>query len=282
MKLENCRFLHVAGNPDINRQTINRLECIWNEGFYSNQSQVLNSLIILSNHGIIADQISYEHGFNVYKNKNYSLDIYPIFHNMDISYQIPIFSSTNWLSYNNYNPVEYNFEILNNYLNRYFKPSLYIKAKMYFLKQKYNINTEKTISVCYRGTDKDREVKLADPHDYLQITKKLLNENPDYKVLLQTDQTQVINYFRDILKEKLVYFIETPSTETKSPIWAIYRDNDQDSLEWAQWFDAAIRIVSQCKFLVNHTGNTGMFINLYRGHNKNIYQFDQFGVLRHD
>ena len=52
-----------------------------------------------------------------------------------------------------------------------------------------------------------------------------------------------------------------------------------DSITWSQWVDAAFRCVSQCKYIVNHTGNGGLFVRLYRGNNKGIYQFDENGRL---
>ena len=41
----------------------------------------------------------------------------------------------------------------------------------------------------------------------------------------------------------------------------------------AQW------CLEQCKYIVNHTGNGGLFVRLYRGNNKGIYQFDENGRL---
>jgi hypothetical protein len=50
-------------------------------------------------------------------------------------------------------------------------------------------------------------------------------------------------------------------------------------MDWMQWFDAALRGVSQCAYVVNHTGNCGLWMNLYRGSTQNVFQFNEFGNL---
>ena len=52
-----------------------------------------------------------------------------------------------------------------------------------------------------------------------------------------------------------------------------------DSVDWSQWFDAALRCVSECKYVVNHTGNVAFFMNLYRGNTNNVIQFNEAGRL---
>jgi hypothetical protein len=135
------------------------------------------------------------------------------------------------------------------------------------------------ISVLYRGTDKSTELVLAHPQDYLIVTQKLLKENPDFKVLLQTDQTQVIQMFVEALGDKVVFFEETPSTTSNSVIWNLMEKNGADSIEWSQWFDAALRCVSDCRYMVNHTGNVAFFANLYRGSLDGVYQFNEVGTI---
>ena len=50
-------------------------------------------------------------------------------------------------------------------------------------------------------------------------------------------------------------------------------------MDWMQWFDAALRGVSQCAYVVNHTGNCGLWMNLYRGSTQNVFQFNELGNL---
>ena len=151
--------------------------------------------------------------------------------------------------------------------------------KVDVLKTKYALDPDKMISVLYRGTDKSTELVLAHPQDYLIVTQRLLEKNPDFKVLLQTDQTQVIQMFVEALGDKVVFFEETPSTTSNSVIWNLMEKNGADSIEWSQWFDAALRCVSDCRYMINHTGNVAFFANLYRGSLDGVYQFDELGAI---
>ena len=151
--------------------------------------------------------------------------------------------------------------------------------KVDVLKSKYSLDPDKTISVLYRGTDKSTELVLAHPQDYLIVTQRLLEKNPDFKVLLQTDQTQVIQMFVEALGDKVVFFEETPSTTSNSVIWNLMEKSGVDSIEWSQWFDAALRCVSDCRYMINHTGNVAFFANLYRGSLDGVYQFNEVGTI---
>lgn len=279
MKLLNCKYTSASGGCDLlGHPELNLLDCLWNCGFYSNQSQVFCSLLILMKHGIMPDQISYSMGFKHFK-KDPDLDIYPYFHKINVDQSLDLYKEVELPDSNKYQPHLYDFETYNKIINRYFNPSDVISERVKFLEEKYNINTSKTISVSYRGTDKGTELTLAHPKEYLSVVKNILDTEPDFKVLLQTDQTQVIEYFYSELGDKLVFFEETPSTTSNIVIWKLIEDNGGDSTDWQQWCDAAFRVVSKCKYLINHTGNVGMFTNLYRGSLKNVYQFNENGVL---
>lgn len=279
MKLQNCKYTSASGGCDLlGHPVMNRLDCLWNCGFYSNQFQVFCSLLILMRHGIVPDQISYAMGYKHFK-RDPDLDIYPDFHKINVNQSLDLFKDVEIPDSNKYQPNLYDFETYNKIVNRFFNPSDVVSERIKFLEEKYQIDTTKTISVSYRGTDKGTELTLASPEEYLSVVKDILSQNPDFKVLLQTDQTQVIQYFHSHFDDKLVFFEETPSTTSNLVIWKIIEDNGGDSVDWQQWCDAAFRIVSKCRYVVNHTGNVAMFTNLYRGNLENVYQFNEHGVL---
>jgi len=279
MKLQNCKYTSASGGCDLlGHPEMNVLECLWNCGFYSNQFQVFCSLLILMTHGIIPDKIDYSMGFKHFK-KDPDQDIYPLFHKINSYQTIDIFREIDLPDANKYQKHLYNFEIYNQIIKKFFNPSDIIKDRKNYLLEKYQVDTSKTISVLYRGTDKGSELKLATPEQYMSVVKCILRENNDFKVLLQTDQTQVIHYFHEELGDKLIVFEETPSTTTNRVIWSLMEQNGADSIDWSQWFDAALRCVSDCRYVVNHTGNVGMFMNLYRGNLDGVYQFNENGAL---
>jgi hypothetical protein len=286
MRLQNCKYVVASGTTGryagcdlLAHPEMNELYCLWNCGFYSNEFQVFSSLLTLLRHGIVPDKINYSLGFRHFK-KDPEQDIYSYFHQIDSTKNLDLFSEVELPDSNRFEPDLYRFDIYNQIRDKFFGSSNIIKSRVQFLKNKYNINSERTISVLYRGTDKGTELKLAHPQDYLIETKRILQNNSDFKVLLQTDQTQVIEMFYNELGDRLITFEETPSTTSNSVIWNLMEKNGANSIDWSQWFDAALRCVSECKYLVNHTGNVAFFANLYRGSLEGVRQFNEHGILK--
>ena len=285
MKLHNCKYVlatgttgRYAGCDVLAHPEVNELYCLWNCGFYSCESQVFISLLTLMRHGIAPDRIDYSLGYRHFK-KDPEKDIYPDFHKIDSNQSLDFYKEVELPDTNKCQFDLYNFDLYNQVISRFFSPNDLIKERKNLLTIKYEIDFAKTISVLYRGTDKGTELQLASPEDYMAIVKKLLEENPDFKVLLQTDQTQVIQYFHQELGDKVFWFKETPSTSSNRVIWSLMEESGRDAIDWSQWFDAALRCVSDCKYVINHTGNVGFWMNLYRGNTDNVYQFDENGKL---
>jgi hypothetical protein len=285
MKLYNCKYVvakgttgRYAGCDLLAHPEINELYCLWNCGFYSNEFQVFNSLLVLLGHGIIPERVDYSLGYRHFK-KDPNRDIYSDFHKINVEIDLDLFVNIPLPDSNRCQFDLYRFDVYNKVRDRFFNPSDLILERKNFLINKYKFDPLKTISVLYRGTDKGTELKLGSPEEYLNVVKNILKNNPDFKVLLQTDQTQVIQYFYEQLGDTLITFEETPSTTSNKVIWSLMEQSDKDSIDWSQWFDAALRCVSDCKYLVNHTGNVAFFANLYRGNVNKVYQFNEHGVL---
>lgn len=285
MKLHNCKYVvakgttgRYAGCDLLAHPEINELYCLWNCGFYSNEFQVFNSLLVLLRHGIIPERVDYSLGYRHFK-KDPNRDIYSDFHKINEEIDLDLFVNILLPDSNRCQFDLYRFDVYNKVRDRFFNPSDLILERKNFLINKYKFDPQKTISVLYRGTDKGTELRLGSPVEYLNVVKNILKNNPDFKVLLQTDQTQVIQYFYEQLGDILITFEETPSTTSNKVIWSLMEQSDKDSIDWSQWFDAALRCVSECKYLVNHTGNVAFFANLYRGNVNKVYQFNENGVL---
>lgn len=285
MKLYNCKYVvakgttgRYAGCDLLAHPEINELYCLWNCGFYSNEFQVFNSLLVLLKHGIIPERIDYSLGYRHFK-KDPNQDIYFDFHKIDDKIDLDLFVDIPLPDSNKCQFDLYRFDVYNKIKDRFFGPSDLILERKNILIDKYKFDPQKTISVLYRGTDKSTELQLGSPTEYLKVVKNILKDNPNFKVLLQTDQTQVIQYFYDQLGDILITFEETPSTASNKVIWSLMEQSGKDSIDWSQWFDAALRCVSECKYLVNHTGNVAFFANLYRGNVDKVYQFNENGVL---
>jgi hypothetical protein len=285
MKLHNCKYVvakgttgRYAGCDLLAHPEINELYCLWNCGFYSNEFQVFNSLLVLLRHGIIPERIDYSLGYRHFK-KDPNQDIYSDFHRINDEINLDLFVDIPLPDSNKCQFDLYRFDVYNQIRDRFFNPSDLILERKNILINKYKFDPQKTISVLYRGTDKGTELRLGSPTEYLKVVKSILKDNPNFKVLLQTDQTQVIQYFYEQLGDILITFEETPSTSSNKVIWSLMEQSDRDSVDWSQWFDAALRCVAECKYMVNHTGNVAFFANLYRGNVDQVYQFNENGVV---
>jgi hypothetical protein len=283
MKLRNCKYICSTGGKRDGEdivENLNVLENHWDCGFYSNHTQTFLSLLILSSHGIVPDKIDYSNGFKCFAPEaEKNLDIYSDFCKIDESQQIPLYQNIFIPDENRKDFGNYQFPIYNPIVKRFFSPSETIENRKKELVEKYKINFSKTISVLYRGTDKWTEVRLAPAEHYLSAVQQILDQTDAEKVLIQTDQTQVLEFFKEKLGDKVIHFEETPSTSGSKAMNAVMSESDKSQIDWMQWFDAALRCVSESAYLVNHTGNCGLWANLYRGNVNNVFQFSQFGVL---
>lgn len=279
MKLRNCKYTSASGGcSSLNHPEMNQLDCLWNCGFYSNQSQVFLSLLILLGHGIEPEKISYAMGFKRMK-KEEDRDIYPDFYKTNFDEKIKLFKRVTLPDENKKQFGLYEFDYYNQIINKFFNPSDLVLERKNYLLEKYNINPQETICVLYRGTDKYTEVRLAHPTSYLNVVRELLQVTQSKKVLVQTDQTQVLTYFKEELGDLVVSFDEIPTTSGQEPMNTVMEKAGADTMDFQQWFDAALRCLADCSYVVNHTGNCALWLNLYRGNVKNVFQFDEFGNL---
>ena len=278
MKLRHCKYVASTGGCSLlNHPEMNDLYCMWNCGFYSNQTQAFLSTLILLSHGILPDKIDYSMGFKRFKSDP-ERDIFPDFYRINPDQEVT--PKNIILPDENRKQFEiYDFEYYNQVVKRFFNPSGVVTDRWQMLTEKYDIDPEKTVSVLYRGTDKGTEVRLASPEDYLDVVKQILDQTPANRVLVQTDQTQVLDYFKSELGDMVVSFSETPSTSGKDAMNTVMENEGKDTMDWMQWFDAALRCVAECAYVVNHTGNCGLWMNLYRGNVDNVFQFNEAGQL---
>jgi len=278
MKLRHCKYVASTGGCSLlNHPEMNDLYCMWNCGFYSNQTQAFLSTLILLSHGILPDKIDYSMGFKRFKSDP-ERDIFPDFYRINPDQEVT--PKNIILPDENRKQFEiYDFEYYNQVVKRFFNPSGVVTDRWQMLTEKYDIDPEKTVSVLYRGTDKCTEVRLASPEAYLDAVKQILDQTPANRVLVQTDQTQVLDYFKSELGNMVVSFSETPSTSGKDAMNTVMENEGKDTMDWMQWFDAALRCVAECAYVVNHTGNCGLWMNLYRGNVDNVFQFNEAGQL---
>ena len=163
------------------------------------------------------------------------------------------------------------FKKLNTYIHNYFEPSFLVQSRIQQFFEKYHICPDKTIGVCYRGTDKVSEVPSISPIRYLSEVQTLLKKHNDLRVLVQTDQKQVRDYFLSEIGPAAFYIEEMPVTCSSSAMH-ITTEKTISNFELGINLLAAVKILAQCEYLVSHTGNVSLWIFLYRGSARNCRQ----------
>ncbi len=158
------------------------------------------------------------------------------------------------------------FEHLNPYIQSYFVPSAIVRKKQNELIEKYKIDYENTVGLVYRGTDKWSEVGTIPPKFYIMEVERLVAKHPDLRILVQTDQEQVRDECMEYFGKRGFYFDELPVTSSLIGIHTMSQESRQISnFEFGVNLLAVFNLIANCRYVVSHTGNIGLWIYLYRG-----------------
>jgi hypothetical protein len=135
--------------------------------------------------------------------------------------------------------------------------------------EKYGINLEETIGVHYRGTDKQTEIKTPSLKEFISQTRQFMQEMANPKILLLTDEPDVIVGFEAAFPKAVITI-----TELAAPggsLGAHILDSKEPEVQ-GQIFLAILSLVSKCKKVVTHTGNGALWEALFRGSTEGLKQ----------
>jgi hypothetical protein len=261
---------------DYNTQT---LHANWNEGFFSNATTALWAITDLAFEGTAPKQICCSRGWNKYCDRSVggNLDLYPIFFQPDIHAIDEL-----WLHHPRFvhgRHVSAKTERWHPFVKRWFNPSDRVMEKVEKYSKEYHFDPQKTIGVFYRGTDKKFEIPISDFQKYRRVIKFLLKKNPESRILIQTDQEQFRDYLIGLFGSKCFYLEEMPVAKGSAGLHFLSdEDLKIDRVEYGVRVLAATYLMSQCKALINCTGNMALWMTFYRGHTNDMYQFDENAV----
>ena len=240
-------------------------------GYFSCLSTILWDLITCSNYGRKPALISGKNGMKDFKDQA-ELDLFqthfspPDRHSLQA---VPICKKlTIPAHHGNYRCLD--LESLKPFLEAYFQPLIRIEHLAQKLMQKYAIDPAKTIVVCYRGTDKSTEVPPVPAEEYLLEAEDIMEQHPDFRVLVQTDQKQIRDYLLESLGEKAFAVDELPVTEGDA---AIHFCLDHGKQDFADHLLAINLIMAKACWVITHTGNVAFWTVLLRGHCERVVQF---------
>jgi hypothetical protein len=165
-----------------------------------------------------------------------------------------------------------NYDFVFPFVEKYFSPSDEVRKIQEDLINKYNIDFDKTICVCYRGNDKTKETNLPSHQEMENKVLELTELYPEHKILIQSDENEFYNFFSKKYNNLIV--IDEILKMDSNPWNAIqYTVPTGSKVTNAQTFLAIMLIMSKCDSIVINSGNIGLWTCLYRGNNKKVHQF---------
>lgn len=253
-------------------------------GFFSNCSTILQGIVDLWELGIAVREIDARGSFRFYRGEGAETDPFATCFRLDASVALPDclevlpdVRKAFRASYANY--TEYrglSFDRLAPFLRRYFAPAREAAEVESALMRRHGVDLSRTIGLCYRGTDKSREIEPAPVADYLAQAERLLARDGRLRLLVQTDQLQVRDALLQHFGERAFCFPELPVTAGSKAVHHVLRDPAMlaERLLLARRLVAAVRILAGCRYLVTHSGNVGLWLALLRGRAEGLWQFD--------
>ena len=213
--------------------------------------------------------------FEFYKSKNEDLSKFYFTeknNNIEYNFDIKLSKTDDEEQFSDYKLLNIKDIII--FVEKYFSLSEEVKSMVLEMEQKYSINYKNTISVFYRGNDKVKETNIGSYDEFLNKTLECSNNNPEKKIIIQTDDHFFLNYCKDkIDNSKIIVFDEIPSI-TPNPTIAVHHTvRPDDKKIFAAYFLAITKIISKSNILITHSGNCGMWAVLFRGNTNNIHQY---------
>ena len=169
--------------------------------------------------------------------------------------------------FSDYNEI--NFKYVNPFIEKYFSPSPIIEQRINYFIKNYNLNLEKTIGVFYRGNDKVSETNIGSYEIYLDKMYQLLSKNPDFKILIQTDDQDFINFCSGKIPFTCFNEIMRIPNNPRHVVHYYIRNKIEFSIN----FLAVTKIMSMCNILITHSGDCGLWAVLYRQNTNNVSQY---------
>ena len=252
------------------------IKIIHNAGFFSCCSvRLFNIVNFINNTKQLPQNVNSSRQFKWYKNKtNEYRDItFDYFkHYSQIDEDIKINKTIMYHHEHQYKIYsKINYENLVPLVKKYFSPSNEICRIINNMEQKYNIDYDNVCVLFYRGNDKITETVLCKYSEYLIFSNNILAKNPNIKFLIQSDETEFIEYIRHHFPNNSFYFNDEIRHMNK-------QNNTVDMVmkemnyQYSKYYLAITILMSKCKYVICGSGNCSIWIALYRGHSNGIRQ----------
>jgi hypothetical protein len=249
------------------------LRIVHNAGFFSCCSVRLYDIIQYYNYfTTLPLSIDSSLQYTLYKKNKYqdiTFDFFEYYHERDGApyYTIPHITHDIYQD-QNYKDIPYS-RILP-YIKKYFEPSSIIKQLSKQLLQQYHIRPDHCIAVYYRGTDKNGEIKTDTYERFYHKLQEVRVKDPTVQILLQTDETQFVEYMKEKCMDHLIIINELSTSITKKGIH--HEKSPSENYNDITYLFSVIRIMSTCNYIICSSGNVSVWMMLYRGHANGVHQ----------
>jgi hypothetical protein len=230
-------------------------------------------------YGITITKIDYSKCLASFKDKP-GTDIYPVlFQQKSLSEPGISLQPVSFTQHAVY--AELDLKSLKEYADIYFTPAEQVVAFKDKLQKDYSLDVENMIALVYRGTDKGTEVSPASIDKYIAAALSIRYRHPHLQIVIQTDQAQALEAVRSAIPD-VIYFREMPVTTGSVVMYMLPLEEEFEigKLEFSIRMLAVTYLLSSARYLVTHTGNIGLWLAIYRGHDDRFYQFDTDTVMR--
>ena len=244
-----------------------------NAGFFACCNMRLSRIVDYININInIPKCVDSSNQFEWYKEKKKNDITFIYFADYNTMYNILYTSNINYnhnFQYKDYSTIDFNK--INPLVYKYFSPSEDINNIIKNIEEKYNIIYNNICVLFYRGNDKNTETKICKYDEYIKYANIIINNNKNVKFLIQSDETEFIELMLKTYPDNSFYFKDEIRHMRKcnNTVDKVFKEN---ILKYSKNFLAITIIMSKSKYIVCGSGNCSLWIVLYRGNSKNIYQ----------
>jgi hypothetical protein len=246
-----------------------------NAGFFSCCSVKLTSIVdFINSNKKLPDCVDSSEQFKWYKNDNnkdndITFDYFENYNNItdvDIIHPINYHHEHQFTNYNNLN-----YKNITPLIKKYFSPSVEINEIIDNLEKKYNLIYANICVLFYRGNDKITETTKCGYDEYLNYANQLLTKNPKILFLIQSDETEFIEFMTNHFPDNSFYF-KDDIRHMKKCICSVDLIMTSRNYEFSKKYLAITIIMSKCNYIICGSGNCDKWIMLYRGNNNNVIQ----------
>lgn len=230
---------------------------------YIDRYKKLPELVDSSNQFALYKDISEKRG------KDITYDYFEHYNNIDLSFKYSkALKLHHSIQFANYQSI--NYESLKPIIKKYFSLSRQVKEELSLLEK--DIDLQKICVLLYRGNDKATETKLCRYEEFLLYANKILEKDGNVKFLLQSDESEFFGFFESHFPDNSFSF--------KDKIRHMPKRSSSVDLElrnnyiYSKYYLAITYLMAKCKYIICQSGNTSLWVALYRGSSDGIFQFN--------